>query len=277
MKTQVLISALLLALSATAAHAQAAPGSADPEYTYRVTVNSAGAYGVTVTSFNGPFHYRDVPLLPQNCSGSAGSPVTGAAEMLLFVQPSGPIHAEFHVPMSGGGFGCEIVGEFDLKALDRPPSTNEVDPEMPPQGGHKPRMKELPDGINDLRAADPVQIGRNLVNWGEYMTLSASHATVRRSGVCFFPYRYITLNAGPGTAEGTTNSLRRNGINGQLLAFDDLPALSPMSATTVSGQIGLPSGVSTIVLEADAPDYLTESSEYNNLRSVVVNVQGSCY
>lgn len=276
MKTQVLISALLLALSATAAHAQAAP-STDPEYTYRVTVNSAGAYRVTVTSFNGPFHYRDVPLLPRNCSGNAGSPVTGAAEMLLFVQPSGPIHAEFHVPMTGGGSACEIFGEFDLKALDRPPSTNEVDPEMPPQGTHKPRMKELPDGINDLRAAEPVQIGRYLINWGDTTTLPASQATARRSGVCFFPYRYITLNAGPGTAEGTSNSLRRNGINGQLLAFDDLPALSPMTATTVNGLIGLPSGLSTIVLEADAPDYLAESSEYNNLRSVVVNVQGSCY
>jgi len=277
MKTQVLISALLLALGATTAHAQAAPGSTDPEYTYRVTTDAAGGYRVTVTSFNGPFHYRDVPLLPRNCSGSAGSPVTSAAEMLLFVQPSGPIHAEFHVPMSSGGSGCEIAGEFDLKALDRPPSTNEIDPEMPPQGGHKPRMMELPDGINDLRAADPVQIGRNLVNWGDYMTLSASHATVRRSGVCYFPYRYITLNAGPGTAEGTSNSLRRNGVNGPLLAFDDLPALRPMSATTVSGQVGLPSGLSTIVLEADAPAYLSESSEYNNLRSVIVNVQGSCY
>ena len=276
MKPRVLISALLLALSASAAHAQAAPGSADPEYTYRVTVDSTGAYRVTVTSFNGPFHYRDVPLLPQNCSGSAGSPVTGAAEMLLFVQPSGPIHAEFHVPISGGGFGCEIVGEFDLKALDQPPSTSQVDPEMPGQG-QKPRMKELPDGINDLRAADPVQIGRSFINWGDVTTLPAWQATFRRSGVCYFPYRYITLNAGPGTAEGTSNSLRRNSVNGQLLALDDLPALSPMSATTVNGQIGLPSGLSTIVLEADAPEYLAESNEYNNLRSVVVNVLGSCY
>ncbi|WP_313919941.1 hypothetical protein [Tahibacter sp.] len=276
MKTQVLLSALLLALSATAAHAQSAPGSADPEYTYRVTVNAAGAYRVTVTSFNGPFHYRDVPLLPQNCSGNAGSPVTGAAEMLLFVQPSGPIHAEFHVPMTGGGSGCEIAGEFDLKALDRPPSTSQVDPEMPGQG-QKPRMKELPDGINDLRAADPVQIGRNFINWGDVTSLPARQATFRRNGVCYFPYRYITLNAGPGTAEGTSNSLRRNTINGQLLAFDDLPALSPMTATTVNGLIGLPSGWSTIVLEADAPEYLAESSEFNNVRSVVVNVQGSCY
>ena len=50
-----------------------------------------------------------------------------------------------------------------------------------------------------------------------------------------------------------------------------------MSAATVQGRVGLPSGLSTLVLEIDAPEYVPETNEYNNVRRVILDVQGSCY
>lgn len=270
MHTRTLLSALLLALSAGAASAQVAPA---PDYTYRVDGGGSAGYRVTITAFHGPFHYRDVPLSPRNCSGTPGSPVTAAAELWLFDQPGGPLHAEFHVPASSGGASCEYFGSFDLKAADRP-VIHEVDPESPPQG-QKPRMKEVPE-ISDLTAADPVQIGPVVVDWGDTATLSATQATRRRGGVCYFPYRYLTINAGPGHVEGTTNRLRLGSVTGALLAQDDLPALQPLSSAAAEGAIGLAAGTNIVVVEVDAPGYVPETSETNNLRRVIVDVQGNC-
>ncbi|MBL8301078.1 MAG: hypothetical protein JNN30_22295 [Rhodanobacteraceae bacterium] len=275
MKTSPLLSALSLALAASAATAQTAPGSsASPDYSYRIDSVPGASHRVTITSFNGPFHYRDMALTPRNCGSSPGVPVPRAAEMLLFVPSNGPIHAEFRVPASSGG-SCEFVTEFDLKAQDRPPSTNEVNPETPGQG-QKPRMKLVPE-ITDLSAADPLQIGRIATQWGSVVTLPASQAVARNNGICYFAYSYLSINAGPGHAEGSTNALTLNPPNGPLLAVDDLPAQLPMSAATVRGRIGLPSGFSTVVLEVDAPNYVPETNETNNLRNISINVQGNCY
>lgn len=270
MKRHILLSALLLAFAANATHIPP-----DADYTYRVDRGGTG-YQLTVTSFDGPFHYRDIPLLPQQCSGDAGMPAVASANMFVLVQ-AGPYHAEFRVPMSSGGASCELVGEFDLAAQDLPTTTTagEVDREGPGQGGNV-QLAMLPDGINDLQAADPIQLGRSFINWGDAVVLPTAHAIARRGGVCYFPYRYLTINAGPGTAEGTSNSLRATSVSGPLLAFNDLPALRPLSNTLVGGQIGLPPGPSIMVLEIDAPGYAQESSESNNLRSLTVDVQGSC-
>lgn len=270
MKTRPLFSALLLALSAGTAGAQSAPA---PDYTYRIDGGGTAGYRVTITAFHGPFHYRDVPLSPRNCSGSPGTPVTAAAELRLFDQPGGPLHAEFHVPASSGGTSCEYFGSFDLKAADRP-VIHEVDPESPPQG-QKPRMKEVPE-ISDLSAADPVQIGPAVVQWGDTATVSATQATRRRGGICYFPYRYLTIDGGPGHVEGTNNSLRLGSATGPLLALDDLPALQPLTSAASEGVIGLAAGTSIVVVEVDAPGYVPETSETNNLRRVIVDVQGSC-
>jgi hypothetical protein len=271
MKTRLLFSALLLALSAGAACAQVAPA---PDYTYRV--NSAGTAGwrATITAYHGAFHYRDLVLTPRYCTGNPGTPDSAAAEMRVYQQASGPWSADFRVPMSGGGANCELFIEFDLKDHDRPPIFHEVDTEMPGQG-QKPRMKEVPDPT-DLAAADPVLIGPAILQWGDQAAIPATQATRRRNGVCYFPYRHLTLNAGPGHAEGTSTSLRLNGPTGSLLAYDDLPALQPLSTASASGMIGLPSGSSIVVIEVDAPDYVPESSETNNLRRVLIDVQGSC-
>lgn len=275
MKTSILLSALMLALAANAAAAQTAPGSSTaPEYTYRIDGTPGAGYRATLTAFHGPFHYRDIPLTPQGCGASPGTPVSSAAELIVFVQPTGPIHAEFHVPASSGG-ACEFVTVFDLKAEDRPPSTQEVDPEMPGQG-QKPRMKEVPE-ITDLSAADPVRIGRTMTQWGGVAVIPASQAVLRRNGVCYFPYSYLSINAGPGHAEGSSNALTLGTPNGPLLALDDLAAQLPMSAATVQGRIGLPSGLSLVVLEVDAPGYVPETNPYNNVRRVMVDVTGSCY
>lgn len=274
MKTSTLLSALMLALAATTAAAQTAPGgAAAPEYTYRIHSTPGAGYLATITSFNGPFHYRDMPLTPQGCGASPGTPVSSAAVLWLFVQPTGPIHAVFRVPASSGG-ACEFVTAFDLKAEDRPPSTQEVDPEMPGQG-QKPRMKEVPE-ITDLSAADPVRIGRTMAQWGGYVTVPAVQAVARRNGQCYFPYSYLSINAGPGHAEGSSNALTLAQPDGPLLALDDLAAQLPMSAATVQGRIGLPSGLSLVVLEIDAPGYVPETNGFNNVRHLLVEVQGSC-
>ncbi|HSX60806.1 MAG TPA: hypothetical protein VLF18_11455 [Tahibacter sp.] len=274
MKTSILLSALLLALAANTASAQAAPGSSPLEYTYRIDSVAGAGYRATLTAFHGPFQYRDMPMTPQGCGASAGSPVSSAAELIVFVQPTGPIHAKFRAPSTSGG-SCEFVTEFDLKAEDRPPSTQEVDPEMPGQG-QKPRMKEVPE-ILDLSAADPVRIGRTMTQWGGVAVIPASQAVLRRNGTCYFPYSYLSINAGPGHAEGSSNALTLGAPDGPLLALDDLAAQLPMSAATVSGRIGLPSGLSLVVLEIDAPGYVPETIAYNNVRRVMVDVTGSCY
>lgn len=271
MNTRTLLSALLLALSAGAACAQTAPA---PDYTYRVDSAGTAGWRATITAYHGPFHYRDLVLTPRYCSGNPGTPDSAAAEMRVFPQASGPWPAEFRVPMSGGGANCELFVGFDLKNHDQPPTTQEVDPEMPGQG-QKPRMKEVPD-TTDLAAADPVLIGPAILQWGDQATIPASQATRRRNGLCYFPYRYLVLDAGPGHAEGTSASLRLNGPTGTLLAYDDLPALQPLSTAAASGTIGLPSGSSIVVIEVDAPDYVPETSETNNLRRVLIDVQGSC-
>lgn len=271
MKRHTLLSALLLAFAANAT--QIPPGA---DYTYRIDRSGSG-YELTVTGFQGPFHYRDMPLVPQHCSGDAGTPVMAGATMQVNTQDGSPYHARFRAPMSSGGASCEIVGEFDLQAQDLPTTTTagEVDREGPGQGGNV-QLAMLPDGINDLQAADPLQLGRSFLNWGDVVALPAAQATARRGGVCYFPYRYMTINAGPGSAEGTSNSLRAMNANGPLLAFNDLPALRALSGTPVHGQVGLPPGLTTMVLEVDAPGYARESSESNNLRSLTVDVQGSC-
>lgn len=275
MKTSTLLSALMLALAATTAAAQTAPGaSTAPEYTYRIDGVAGAGYRVTLTAFHGPFQYRDMALTPQGCGSSPGTPVSSLAELTLFVQPTGPIQAHFSVPASSGGT-CHFETDFNLKAEDRPPSTSEVDPEMPPQGGNKPRMKEVPE-ITDLSAADPVMIGRTLTQWGGAATVPASQAILRRNGVCYFPYSYINVNAGPGHAEGSSNALTLNQANGPLLSLVDLPAQLPMSAVTVQGRVGLRSGLSLVVLDVEAPGYVPETNEYNNVRHVLVDVQGSC-
>lgn len=273
MKTPALFCALLLSFAATA-HAQSTAPAADPDYSYRIDSAVGGGLRVTLTAFHGPFHYRDVALTPQGCSGPTGSPVAGAAEMYVFAQASGPLLAEFSVPMSAGGANCRMHTSLLLKDNDRPPSTNEVDPEMPGQG-QKMRMKQLPE-ITDLSAADPLLLGSTLTYWGASVTVPATQAALRRSGYCYFDYRYLTINAGPGHAEGTSNTLRRGGPNGQLLAIDELPALTPMDAAGSSGRIALPPGLSVVVVDVDAAEYVPETNEANNLRRVIVFVQGSC-
>ncbi|HSX60807.1 MAG TPA: hypothetical protein VLF18_11460 [Tahibacter sp.] len=274
MKSSTLLSALMLALAANAATAQTAPGSsANPDYSYRIDRDAAGAYLVTLTSFHGPFHYRDMALTPQGCGASPGSPITSAAELWLFPQPTGVLSAEFRVPASSGG-SCRFSTTFDLKAEDRP-QHEEPDPESPPQG-QKLQLWEMPDSPTDLSAADPVQIGPTPTQWGSTAVVPAAQADARRNGLCYFAYSYLSTNAGPGHAEGTSNALTLSAPGGPLLALDDLPAQLPMSATVVDGRIGLPSGISVVVVEVDAPAYVPETSETNNVRRVVVDVQGSC-
>lgn len=274
MKTSILLSALMLGLAANAAVAQTAPGSsASPDYSYRITSAATGAYLVTITSFNGPFHYRDMPLTPQGCGTSPGTPITNAAELWLFPQPSGVLSAEFRVPASSGGT-CRFTTTFDLKAEDRP-KHEEPDPESPPQG-QKLQLWEVPDSPTDLSAADPLQIGPTLTQWGGTAVVLASQAVAHRNNLCYFPYSYLSINAGPGHAEGSSNALTLSIPGGPLLALDDLPAQLPMSATAVKGRIGLPSGLSVVVVEVDAPGYVPETNEYNNVRRVLVDVQGSC-
>lgn len=274
MNLHTLLSALLTGLAATAAAAQSAPAGADPDYSYRLEAIAGAGYRVTLTSFHGPFHYRDLLLQPRNCSSAAGSPLAAAAQLWVFAQPSATLRATFRVPMSGGGSGCELFTEFDLKANDRPPSTNEVDPEMPGQG-QKQHLQQVPE-ITDLSAADPLLLGQTLTQWGSAVTVTAEQAKAQRNGLCYFGYRYLTLNNGPGHAEGTSNTLRRGSPAGALLAVDDLPALKPIAATTSTGLIGLAPGTTTVVLNIDAAEYVPETNEANNLRRVIVNVQGRC-
>lgn len=123
------MSALLLACAANATQMQP-----DAAYTYCIGRGGSGDQ-LTVTAFHSPLHDRDMPLLPQHCSGDAGTPVIAGAQMQVQTQEGSPYHARSRLPMSSGGASCEIVGEFDLKARDLPTTTTagEVDREGPGQ------------------------------------------------------------------------------------------------------------------------------------------------
>jgi hypothetical protein len=275
MKPQALIAtALLLALGAATSVAQACNGT--PDFTLRVEAASGsaggpGGYKATLTSFAFPRHFRDIPLFPASCSGLPGTPVVGDATLTLHPAISGG-GTTLRIPMSGGGASCALYSEFDLTSgID--PTCNEPDQEMP--GQTKMQIVETPE-ITDLGAASPVQVGPVTTQWGTAITLLASQASKRRSGQCYFRYRYVTINNGPGVSEGTENSLTLNSPTGQLLALDLTRALESVQTDVSSGLLALPEGQSMIVLTLDAGEYVPETSEGNNLRRLQVNVQGSC-
>lgn len=244
----------------------------NPSHTLRITP-VAGGYTATLTSFSGPYRYRNVVLRAEGC-GSAGPqpPFLIPKATLISVTPNSR-NMRLRVPDSRGG-SCALVGELSLVAEDDPPI--HPDDDTPIQGGSgiKPPM-ELPDMLTlDVSAAPTVQLGSSNFYWGSQASLDASQALVRGGGVCTFAYSYKTLNNG-GVAESTDNALSLS-TGGALLVRNGLPALHRGDVITSSGGLSLRPGWSTVVLSVDSPDWLPEVSETNNSYAIRVRVTGSC-
>lgn len=270
--TSVLLAAAVAA-AASPLQAQVPPATGtNPSHTLRITPAAAG-YSATLTSFSGPYRYRNVPLHAEGCGTVGPQPPFLIDKATLKRVTPGARQMRLRVPAGPGGV-CLLVGDFALEVDDTPPI--DADDDSPIQGGSgvKPPL-ELPDMLTlDISAAPTAQLGGRTVYWGSDVTLDASRALVRGGGVCTFAYSYKTANNG-GVAESTDNTLSL-AAGGALLARNGLPALHRGDAITASGGLGLRPGWSTLVLNVDSPDWLPEVSETNNSHALRVRVTGSC-
>ncbi|MEO8673914.1 MAG: hypothetical protein ABI411_21600 [Tahibacter sp.] len=264
-------------LFALPALGQVSAGGSAPSaatYTLSISTDASGLRKATLGSLNGPFRYADIPLLAQNCTNSA-SPLLLSEATLLDVSTTSQRRAELRVPLASGG-GCALVGAFGLSAEDKPPVHTEPDGRGPGQGQAQMQMKLIISPATDLKAAEPVKLGAHVHAWGDSFNLPATEAASRAAGICLFRYSYTTINGGPGVSGFTGNALSLDSVEGPLLALDALPALTPGATLGASGSIALTSGASTVVLQLDAPEFVDETSEANNVRRIDVNVTGSC-
>lgn len=270
------MSVLLAAAVAAAAlplHAQVSgPAGISPSHTLRITPAAAG-YAATLTSFSGPYRYRNVPLHPEGCGSTGAQPPYLIDKATLKRVTPGTREMRLRLPTSRDE-NCLLVGDFTLAVDDTPPI--DADDDTPIQGGSgvKPPL-EWPDLFTlDISAAPALQLGGSTFFWGGEARLDAAQALVRGDGVCTFAYSYRTLNNG-GVAESTDNTLSL-ATGGAVLVRNGLPALHRNDAITSAGGLQLRPGWSTLVLSVDSPDWLPEVSETNNDYAVRVHVTGRC-
>lgn len=272
-RSSMLVLAAACAVVAAPLQAQLTGGRTEnPSHTLRIDPVAAG-YSATLTSFSGPYRYRNVALQAEHC-GSAGvqppyhidkatlKPIAGTARRM-----------QLRVPTGRSGL-CELVGQFDLISDDDPPINPDDDNPIQGSSGIKPPLV-WPDLFElDFAAAPTVQLGGTTFRWGSEAKLDTSQALASGGGVCTFGYSYKTVNNG-GVAESTDNTLSL-AEGSQLLARNGLPALHRGEAPVSSGGLQLRPGWSTLVLSVDSDGWLPEIDESNNLYALRVRVTGSC-
>lgn len=270
-----IVLALAAAFAAAAAplQAQLAGGRTEnPSHTLRIDPLAAG-YSATLTSFSGPYRYRNVALHAEHCGSAGAQPPFHIAAATLTPVAGTARRMQLRVPAGRSAF-CELVGQFDLVVDDDPPINPDDDTPIQGGSGVKPPLV-WPDMFNlDFAAAPSVQLGGTTFRWGGEAKLDTSQALASGGGVCTFGYSYKTVNNG-GVAESTDNRLSL-AEGAELLARNGLPALHRGESIVSSGGLQLRPGWSTLVLSVDSDGWLPEVDESNNFYAIRVRVTGSC-
>lgn len=145
-----------------------------------------------------------------------------------------------------------------------------------PGGGGQGRQTLASPASPDLLLIDSFQLANATIPWGTSAMVPASDASSVKRGLCGFRYKYVTRNQGAAAAIATTNRIRRDTQNGQIVANNVLPALAPGATAVSDGHLWLKSGTWMLYVHADEPQAVAESDETNNLRRVKVTVEGKC-
>jgi hypothetical protein len=145
-----------------------------------------------------------------------------------------------------------------------------------PGGGGQGRQTLANVVLSDLLLVDAFQLASATIPWGTSAIVSSADASSTKSGLCGFRYKYVTRNQGSAAAIATTNRIRRDTQNGQIVASNALPALAPNATAVSDGHLWLPPGTWMLYVHADEPQAVAESDEANNLRRVKVTVEGKC-
>ncbi|WP_368566018.1 CARDB domain-containing protein [Pseudoxanthomonas sp. UTMC 1351] len=151
-----------------------------------------------------------------------------------------------------------------------------VRPQKDPGGGGQGRQTLAIVVLADLSLVSAFQLASETIPWGTSATVSSGDASSTKRGLCGFRYKYVTRNQGVAAAIATTNRIRRDTQNGQIVASNALPALAPDATAVSDGHLWLQPGTWMLYVHADEPQTVAESDEANNLRRVKVTVEGKC-
>lgn len=257
--TKTLCGLILCAATLGAAHAQV-----QYEHSYSVRIrNTPAGKTATLTRADGAFVYANVALSRQNCPSSASAVPVRTTSALI---PLSGRRLKLQLPTVGSST-CQLVGTLDLNSDDDPPIM--TDPGPPGQiTANVPPLPEL--DVNGLFGIWPVAAA-----WGTTIVVPAASADSRSGGKCTFPYAYMIRNSGVKPSAQTSVTLQWNDADAPIFGVDDIPELAPNTSTIVNGHFSVPAGLSTLLLEVDAPDQVEEMIEAN-LRTIDVVVTGSC-
>ncbi|MEJ1095759.1 MULTISPECIES: CARDB domain-containing protein [unclassified Pseudoxanthomonas] len=145
-----------------------------------------------------------------------------------------------------------------------------------PGGGGQGRQTLATVVLADLSLVSAFQLGSATIPWGTSATVSSGDASSNKRGLCGFRYKYVTRNQGGAAAIATTNRIRRDTQNGQIVASNALAALAPGATAVSDGHLWLQPGTWMLYVHADEPQAVAETDEANNLRRVKVTVEGKC-
>ncbi len=131
-------------------------------------------------------------------------------------------------------------------------------------GGGKPDLIVL---ANTFRLGSKTASGNKLV-------IGADEASKKIGGKCRFRSLLKIRNQGQGDAkELFSTRIRSDNVT---LLIDNLTGLKKGQSGNVSGNLMLPAGNSTLLIETDHADKVNESNEGNNLARIMVTVKGDC-
>lgn len=145
-----------------------------------------------------------------------------------------------------------------------------------PGGGGQGRQTLANVALADLALVNAFQLASATIPWGTSATVPSSDASSTKGGMCGFRYKYVTRNQGGAASIATTNRIRRDTQNGQIVASNALAALAPNATVVSDGHLWLQPGTWMLYVHADEPKTVAESDEANNLRRVKVTVEGKC-
>lgn len=133
-----------------------------------------------------------------------------------------------------------------------------------------------PSPMADLKPGPGLNLSGQSAPWGGSILVSSASASFQAQGRCYFNYSHLIRNAGSGPAFPSISALRIGQPFGLHLDESPVPALAAGAAHAVGGQIALPVGVWRVFAIADAKEQVVESNAQNNVRSLRVQVTGSC-
>ena len=121
--------------------------------------------------------------------------------------------------------------------------------------------------------ADTFQLGSKTAS-GNRLVIGADEASRKIGGKCQFRSQVKIENQGQGDANELFGT--RINSNGVTPLIDNLTGLKKGQTGTVSGNLMLPAGNSTLLIKTDHANKVDESNEGNNLARIMVTVKGDC-